>query len=123
MIRRPPRSTLFPYTTLFRSLGSGSIRPIATDDCLFRVDRRLHAHNAAPLPRSQCATGSKLELRARHQKLPPVQRGDLPQAGTAQSPKVRNEARRVVYETMILVREQLNEALGSHIRIGDFNCS
>src|SRR2546428_1032987 len=22
MIRRPPRSTLFPYTTLFRSLGS-----------------------------------------------------------------------------------------------------
>src|SRR5438105_7081122 len=25
MIRRPPRSTLFPYTTLFRSLGIGSI--------------------------------------------------------------------------------------------------
>src|SRR5260370_31069171 len=24
MIRRPPRSTLFPYTTLFRSLPSGS---------------------------------------------------------------------------------------------------
>src|SRR5687768_18020310 len=23
MIRRPPRSTLFPYTTLFRSTGSG----------------------------------------------------------------------------------------------------
>src|SRR3712207_8408371 len=23
MIRRPPRSTLFPYTTLFRSLGHG----------------------------------------------------------------------------------------------------
>src|SRR2546422_2631777 len=27
MIRRPPRSTLFPYTTLFRSLGS---RPSTT---------------------------------------------------------------------------------------------
>src|SRR3712207_8213199 len=25
MIRRPPRSTLFPYTTLFRSLGRGAI--------------------------------------------------------------------------------------------------
>src|SRR5438034_4538895 len=25
MIRRPPRSTLFPYTTLFRSLGSALI--------------------------------------------------------------------------------------------------
>src|SRR5256885_11182019 len=24
MIRRPPRSTLFPYTTLFRSAGDGS---------------------------------------------------------------------------------------------------
>src|SRR2546427_12450987 len=24
MIRRPPRSTLFPYTTLFRSLGGGA---------------------------------------------------------------------------------------------------
>src|SRR3712207_7710333 len=24
MIRRPPRSTLFPYTTLFRSIRSGS---------------------------------------------------------------------------------------------------
>src|SRR2546426_9867705 len=23
MIRRPPRSTLFPYTTLFRSVGTG----------------------------------------------------------------------------------------------------
>src|SRR2546428_5796016 len=23
MIRRPPRSTLFPYTTLFRSIGDG----------------------------------------------------------------------------------------------------
>src|SRR2546429_9670692 len=27
MIRRPPRSTLFPYTTLFRSLGVLAIDP------------------------------------------------------------------------------------------------
>src|SRR5262245_66129829 len=26
MIRRPPRSTLFPYTTLFRSLSAGGVR-------------------------------------------------------------------------------------------------
>src|SRR2546422_3748785 len=25
MIRRPPRSTLFPYTTLFRSVGDGPL--------------------------------------------------------------------------------------------------
>src|SRR5206468_8066999 len=37
MIRRPPRSTLFPYTTLFRSLPvSGRVRHIAR-----RVE---HAH-------------------------------------------------------------------------------
>src|SRR2546426_6682875 len=27
MIRRPPRSTLFPYTTLFRSVPQGFVRP------------------------------------------------------------------------------------------------
>src|SRR5439155_25231002 len=39
LIRRPPRSTLFPYTTLFRSLcaapapgSSGRFRASATDD-------------------------------------------------------------------------------------------
>src|SRR5438034_8438634 len=26
MIRRPPRSTLFPYTTLFRSASAGDVR-------------------------------------------------------------------------------------------------
>src|SRR3712207_7773486 len=28
MIRRPPRSTLFPYTTLFRSLATDSLQQI-----------------------------------------------------------------------------------------------
>src|SRR2546427_8822186 len=28
MIRRPPRSTLFPYTTLFRSLGQRHVQPV-----------------------------------------------------------------------------------------------
>src|SRR3712207_8381723 len=32
MIRRPPRSTLFPYTTLFRSIGQ-----------FLRTTRKLHA--------------------------------------------------------------------------------
>src|SRR2546427_8545058 len=34
MIRRPPRSTLFPYTTLFRSLRH---RPIAAPETGFHV--------------------------------------------------------------------------------------
>src|SRR3712207_8910642 len=32
MIRRPPRSTLFPYTTLFRSDGRGEPYPLPTDE-------------------------------------------------------------------------------------------
>src|SRR2546422_1129354 len=31
MIRRPPRSTLFPYTTLFRSRGGDPLRAPALD--------------------------------------------------------------------------------------------
>src|SRR2546426_6086343 len=31
MIRRPPRSTLFPYTTLFRSACANRSRPILTE--------------------------------------------------------------------------------------------
>src|SRR2546430_17448219 len=37
MIRRPPRSTLFPYTTLFRSaieIGTGGFQPHAAQDVL-----------------------------------------------------------------------------------------
>src|SRR5258705_8849177 len=37
MIRRPPRSTLFPYTTLFRSVRTGRL---ATACPLLRVLRR-----------------------------------------------------------------------------------
>src|SRR2546422_8618086 len=40
MIRRPPRSTLFPYTTLFRSLSTGpGARAPARDHRLPRDDR------------------------------------------------------------------------------------
>src|SRR5438874_9944485 len=31
MIRRPPRSTLFPYTTLFRSAGPASLAHLAAE--------------------------------------------------------------------------------------------
>src|SRR5256885_4597605 len=37
MIRRPPRSTLFPYTTLFRSLLAQSQRVVAAAVETFRV--------------------------------------------------------------------------------------
>src|SRR2546429_7376371 len=43
MIRRPPRSTLFPYTTLFRSRQPRRQR----DQYDVRVDRRLDPKRAA----------------------------------------------------------------------------
>src|SRR3712207_7916355 len=39
MVRRPPRSTLFPYTTLFRSEGLASLaEPLFVDDEGVRLD-------------------------------------------------------------------------------------
>src|SRR2546427_5406736 len=51
MIRRPPRSTLFPYTTLFRSVvAAGELvdRALASADLGATVELALPA--AAPLP-------------------------------------------------------------------------
>src|SRR2546422_3408175 len=56
MIRRPPRSTLFPYTTLFRSLGeavavrlepAGDLEEIAVG--VAQIDRLDRAERARPL--------------------------------------------------------------------------
>src|SRR5437588_6669560 len=48
MIRRPPRSTLFPYTTLFRSLarddGQGRWRPHLASAILPARTRRHRVH-------------------------------------------------------------------------------
>src|SRR3712207_9171113 len=43
MIRRPPRSTLFPYTTLFRS-GDGGAREIERVRLTERTDEVWHAY-------------------------------------------------------------------------------
>src|SRR3712207_8112708 len=53
MIRRPPRSTLFPYTTLFRSHLLGHLRPdladrprlpgLVPDDLVLRAAARVGA--------------------------------------------------------------------------------
>src|SRR5260221_7704062 len=42
MIRRPPRSTLFPYTTLFRSI-SGAARTRSASSCHDRKSTRLNS--------------------------------------------------------------------------------
>src|SRR2546427_8835573 len=75
MIRRPPRSTLFPYTTLFRSLSgpAGGVAPSArvrSDDrrlgpprCVASRPRRPAGAAAARQPRSEEHT-SELQSQA-----------------------------------------------------------
>src|SRR2546425_7594305 len=61
MIRRPPRSTLFPYTTLFRSplhTPSRLLQPagpagVVVDDPLWEGDRALHCEAVVADPRSE----------------------------------------------------------------------
>src|SRR2546422_6976491 len=60
MIRRPPRSTLFPYTTLFRS-GPGD--PAARADAV-RGDVPAAHHRAARARRSAAPGGERAVPRA-----------------------------------------------------------
>src|SRR5258708_32960716 len=63
MIRRPPRSTLFPYTTLFRSIEDYHYPTFTNEDpynfddlyrCKFDRDRIRLARSHNQLPRDCC---------------------------------------------------------------------
>src|SRR5258707_7310366 len=60
MIRRPPRSTLFPYTTLFRSREGGGRKEIGQMPAL--VAKRDHEEQRREQPRSEEHT-SELQSR------------------------------------------------------------
>src|SRR5689334_24651879 len=62
MIRRPPRSTLFPYTTLFRS-GRDRGGRLPPDGVVHHRDRAGAAH---PVPRRRGRDGGRPSLRAVH---------------------------------------------------------
>src|SRR3989449_6603767 len=63
MIRRPPRSTLFPYTTLFRS-APGSGKP-GIADCGMRIaDWTASAIDPRPEPKTIATRGPRLPSRA-----------------------------------------------------------
>src|SRR2546429_6881594 len=55
MIRRPPRSTLFPYTTLFRSRGGAVVR---------RAARRVRHCRGGDGDRAGLAGGERLRVRS-----------------------------------------------------------
>src|SRR3712207_7656396 len=73
MIRRPPRSTLFPYTTLFRSrcpldalLGREGGREVGVEDDQRRVERPRVADHAHLADQRRGALDRRLDVRGRH---------------------------------------------------------
>src|SRR2546427_2478679 len=64
MIRRPPRSTLFPYTTLFRSIADGRREPALYDSIGLHLVGRvvLRGHGVMQEPKQRV---SQLESRDR----------------------------------------------------------
>src|SRR2546422_597607 len=72
MIRRPPRSTLFPYTTLFRSRRGDAVRradldPLAARAHADRQEGRRLRHRPAP--------GGRQDLRDPRRELSPLSGG------------------------------------------------
>src|SRR3712207_8322140 len=78
MIRRPPRSTLFPYTTLFRSAGRD-------DD---HLHRRLAVRGDAVLPRPRPGLGPGL--------------GDQPAARDRKSTRLNSSHANISYAVFCL---------------------
>src|SRR5260221_8900836 len=78
MIRRPPRSTLFPYTTLFRSPDRGrrqgrgpEARPLQRSVVLNPGRRRTAEHTAELQSHSALSRRLRLEKEKRAPQTPP----------------------------------------------------
>src|SRR3712207_9503357 len=72
MIRRPPRSTLFPYTTLFRSVqpgpagrGSGRVGELPTPVGEPESAERVHARAPLGAPEPQAAAAVPFRIEGR----------------------------------------------------------
>src|SRR2546427_11781938 len=103
MIRRPPRSTLFPYTTLFRSAA----RVKAEEESKARAaeeaerakdleDRRRKALAEAEAIRAMMAAPKKVLVAKKPEEPKPVAKPAAPAAGDAKKTTLhRSEERRV----------------------------
>src|SRR3712207_9369528 len=90
MIRRPPRSTLFPYTTLFRSVAMVDIGGGTTDLAIFAEGGIRHTA-VLPIGGQNLTTDIAFGLRT-----PPAEAEKIKiKHGTARVELVRSEERRV----------------------------
>src|SRR5256885_13086322 len=99
MIRRPPRSTLFPYTTLFRSQWVPSRDQTSGSEFRFQgAPRKLRPERQSPQPRSEehtselqspCNLVCRLLLEKKNPRQQPA------------NPTVRANRTRAVYKTPV----------------------
>src|SRR5215813_14843716 len=66
MIRRPPRSTLFPYTTLFRSRALGADPTVALDGDFLEHGPRSEEHTSELQSRPHLVCRLLLEKKKKH---------------------------------------------------------
>src|SRR2546423_12264630 len=94
MIRRPPRSTLFPYTTLFRSWIQCSLQTMAEQGLPIADAQEVRSEVAARLPQPADAEEVRSELTATlpllHQAaaVPTVAAAGDPPSSTGKSARV-----------------------------------
>src|SRR3712207_8685061 len=101
MIRRPPRSTLFPYTTLFRSRHL-DVAPLAT---LAELVERAHA--AGHVDRHELGHVRRRERRRHH-----VLRGQLPQ--DRKSTRLNSSHANISYAVFCLKKKNKATLVSSH---------
>src|SRR3989475_1939640 len=114
MIRRPPRSTLFPYTTLFRSV----MMPVIAHNLVFTI---AILTNATRLLAERCVEGIEADrAQCEHwlERSPALVTALAPKIGYAEAAKLAKEAvaknvtvRQLVMEKGILKGKDLEEVL------------
>src|SRR2546430_9084580 len=98
MIRRPPRSTLFPYTTLFRSARAAGPEPgVAESSCARAwrsVSSRSEEHTSELQSQSNLVCRLLLEKKKNSTQLHTVRLGELSRRGAHTCRQRRTRERR-----------------------------
>src|SRR5207248_10599973 len=101
MIRRPPRSTLFPYTTLFRSVVERQPR----DAVVALPDLQAVGHDALDV-RHQVAVSEGDPLGARRRSAGELQERDVVRAEDRKSTRLNSSHRTISYAVFCLKKKK-----------------
>src|SRR3712207_7375451 len=98
MIRRPPRSTLFPYTTLFRSAQARVVRA---------QEHRRAADRLRPEPRARLERHGVVGRHADHRDVDAVEIGDVRQPDR-KSTRLNSSHANISYAVFCLKKKKLH---------------